>query len=193
MLSTSLSQAVQNVGKPPPAMPTSKSNNDFVSTTDDQSFSKGSTASASNNMNYMKDLDRVQEQQVVYAGKIEKEKHRQKLLKESNDAAKQELLHLKALTKNGKIVNEEKAVHSRYLHKLEHQVQKAKVKLSGARGENIAMKKKIDQLRRDKMLHNQIQKDFVRFLTSPLCINECLYSWLCVCVSVFVESRSCCY
>jgi hypothetical protein len=190
MLSASLSEAIQaNKNGKPPSMPSSKSNNDFIATNDDQSFSKASTASASNNIGYMKDLDRVQEQQVVYAGKIEKEKHRQKQLNDSIRAAKQELLDLKALTKNGKIVNEEKAVHGKYLHKLEHQVQQAKIRLSSARGENISMKKKIDQLRRDKMLYNQIQKDFVSI---KYCAAFCSMSVLRVLYSLYFRFRIVC-
>lgn len=142
-------------------MPASKSNNDFLATNDDvNSTTKSSVGGGNSVMNYMKDLDRVQEQQAVYASKIEKERRRQATLNKNIKTAKDELLHMKARTKNGKIAKEEKTVHQKFIHKLEHQVQMAKIKLSGARGDNQALKKKIDQLRRDKMLYNQIQRDF---------------------------------
>lgn len=77
--------------------------------------------------------------------------------------AKEQLLVLQAKTKNGKIVKEESAVQKRSIHKLEHQVEMAKTKLSAARGDNQKLKKKIDELRRDKLMYTQILRDLVLF------------------------------
>ena len=68
-------------------------------------------------------------------------------------------MHLKAATKNGKIVKEEETVHKKFLVKLEHQVQMANTKLSASKGGNANLKGKIDQLRMDKLLHMSILKE----------------------------------
>ena len=147
----------------------SKSNND-ITIGNDQSVSKQSSAAVSNVVSYMKDLDRIQEQQAIYASKIEKERLRAASLNENIKKSREVLLDVKARTKSGKIVKEEGAVHQKGIVKLEHQVQMAKVKLSSARGHNMALKKSIDQLRMDKLIYNQILKDCVRILSNTLII-----------------------
>ena len=141
----------------------SRSNND-ITLGNENSVSKQSSSAVSNVMSYMKDLDRIQEQQAIYASKIEKERLRASTLNESIRNSREELLEVKARTKSGKIVKEEGAVHQKGIVKLEHQVQMAKVKLSSARGQNMTLKKNIDQLRMDKLIFNQILKDCVSSL-----------------------------
>lgn len=64
-------------------------------------------------------------------------------------------------------MNEEEKVNKKELHRLEKQLQAAKIKLSVARKDNTEMKSKIDNLRKDKLMHMQIMNDMVRnwFLT----------------------------
>ena len=157
---------------------TSKSNNDFSTVGGDSQingFSKHSSSAVSNVLTYMKDLDRIQEQQALYASKIEKERQRSVALSESIQSAKETLVAVKARTKNGKVVKEEGIAHSKLVHKIEHQVQMAKIKLSGSRGENMNLKKKIDQLRMDKLLYTKILQDSVSKTDSCGGLQLCLF------------------
>jgi hypothetical protein len=52
-------------------------------------------------------------------------------------------------------------VNKKRIGRLEHQLQTSKIKLSVARNENAVMKKKVQDLRRDKLLHLQILNDLV--------------------------------
>ena len=64
-------------------------------------------------------------------------------------------------TKNGSIVVDNEVMKQKVLGKLEHQLQMAKTKLSVAKNENSLLKKRVHDLRRDKILQLQIHKDLV--------------------------------
>ena len=72
-----------------------------------------------------------------------------------------ELRAIQDKTKNGSVLQEHDRSHRKELNKLEHQMQMAKVKLSVARNENIALKAKVVSLRKEKFLHLQINNDLV--------------------------------
>lgn len=52
-------------------------------------------------------------------------------------------------------------MNKKQIGKLEHQLQMSKIKLSVARNENINLKQKVLNYRRDKLLHLQILNDLV--------------------------------
>ena len=79
---------------------------------------------------------------------------------------KQRLRELEAKTQNGRIVKTEDVKHGRITTRLEKQIQMAKVKLSMAKTENIALKQKIDTTRRNKLIEFQILCSLVRQLQS---------------------------
>ena len=64
-------------------------------------------------------------------------------------------------TKNGTIVRDHDIAHQKLLGRLEHHLQMSKIKLSVSRNENITLKKRVQDLRRDKLLHLQILNDLV--------------------------------
>lgn len=65
---------------------------------------------------------------------------------------RQLLMHLRAVTRNGDVNLHSEQENKKKLHRLEHQLQMLNVKLSVARKENLATKKKVDVARRDKLL-----------------------------------------
>lgn len=54
-------------------------------------------------------------------------------------------------------------MNKKLIGRLEHHLQMSKIKLSVSRNENLAMKKRVQELRRDKLLHLQILNDLVSF------------------------------
>lgn len=65
-------------------------------------------------------------------------------------------------TKNGNIVHEHESTNKKLTHRLEHQLQQSKIKLSTARNENITLKNRVQDLRREKLLHLQILNDLMK-------------------------------
>lgn len=65
-------------------------------------------------------------------------------------------------TKNGNIVHENDVVNKKLLHRLEHQLQMSKIKLSTSRNDNIHMRNRVQDLRREKLLHLQILNDLLK-------------------------------
>lgn len=68
-------------------------------------------------------------------------------------------------TKNGTIVKEHDIVNKKLIGRLEHHLQMSKIKLSVSKNENLSMKKRVQVLRRDKLLHLQILNDLVSFIS----------------------------
>lgn len=64
-------------------------------------------------------------------------------------------------THNGNIVKEHANINKKQLGRLEHYLQMSKVKLSVAKNENSILKGRVQDLRRDKILHLQILNDLV--------------------------------
>jgi hypothetical protein len=52
--------------------------------------------------------------------------------------------------------------NTKQLGRLEHHLQMSKVKLSVSKNENITLKKRVQELRREKLTHLQILHDLVR-------------------------------
>lgn len=103
--------------------------------------------------------------------KIEKEKQRKEQLEEAMEEAKLRLRLIQDKTKNGNIVKDHEMMNKKLLGRLEHQLQMSKIKLSTSKNENITLKAKVQDLRREKLLHLQILNDLVRLKTPfpPLC------------------------
>ena len=58
-------------------------------------------------------------------------------------------------------MKEHEVVNKKQLGRLEHHLQMSKIKLSVSRNENSTLKKRVQELRRDKLLHLQILNDLV--------------------------------
>jgi ribosomal protein L24 len=65
-------------------------------------------------------------------------------------------------TKNGNIVKDHEITNKKQLIKLEHQLQMSKIKLSTAKNDNIRLRSRVEDRRREKMLHLQILNDLVK-------------------------------
>lgn len=75
---------------------------------------------------------------------------------------KSKLRKVQDRTKNGNIVHENESMNKKLMHRLEHQLQQSKIKLSTARNENITLKNRVQDLRREKLLHLQILNDLMK-------------------------------
>lgn len=111
-------------------------------------------------------MDRIQEQQILYTSKMEKERKRTEELDELLEGARQQRRVLRDLTRNGSIVNEDDKTNRTNITKLEKKLQSAKIKLSVCRRDNSTQKMKIDKLRKDKLMHLQIKVDMVSSFVS---------------------------
>jgi hypothetical protein len=94
--------------------------------------------------------------------KIEREKKRKDYIDESVEEAKRNLRAIQDKTKNGNIVKDHDVMNKKLLNRLEYQLQTSKIKLSTARNENINLKRRVEDLRREKLLHLQILNDLLR-------------------------------
>lgn len=108
---------------------------------------------------FRKELNRLQDEQICYIRKLEKEKLRKELLREDLERVKIALRIIQEKTKNGNIAKDFDVINKKKVARLEHGLQSSKIKLSVARNENAVLKRKIQDLRRDKMLHLQILAD----------------------------------
>ena len=84
------------------------------------------------------------------------------MLREDLERVKIALRIIQEKTKNGNIAKDFDMVNKKKVARLEHQLQSSKIKLSVARNENAVLKRKIQDLRRDKMLHLQILSDLAK-------------------------------
>lgn len=125
----------------------------------------------------------MQEEQVYFMKKIEKERHRKDYLERNIEVyilsflttwdayfadlsllqeSKRSLRDIQDRTKNGQIVKDHEITNKKLLGRLEHQLQMSKIKLSTSRNENITLKHRVEDLRREKMLHLQILNDLLK-------------------------------
>jgi hypothetical protein len=111
---------------------------------------------------FARELSRLQEQQIVYAQKMVKEKLRKEQLEVITQKTKEQMKVVQIKTKSGGIVKDFEAVNQRQIGKMEHTLQMIKVKLSVAKNENSKLKKTVTEKRRDKMLQLQIQNDLMK-------------------------------
>jgi len=77
-------------------------------------------------------------------------------------------------TKNGNIVKEHDVANKKLIGRLEHHLQMSKIKLSVSRNENTTLKKKVEEQRRDKLLHLQIYNSLVSCRGAKK-IHPCLF------------------
>ena len=125
-----------------------------------------SQASSSSVVNFMKDLDKIQEQQMHYSKKIQKEKLRKAQLDDEMKVCssktwicvchlinldntdwldiqvmRQEIYNMKAKTRDGKSLRDEEAAGKKTIARLEKKVQLSRIQLSVSHTENSEMMK----------------------------------------------------
>ncbi|RYG63760.1 hypothetical protein EON64_15295, partial [archaeon] len=115
---------------------------------------------------FARSLTRLQEEQIMFVKKIEKEKRRREQLDADVEGIKQMLRAIQDKTHNGNIVRQHDVMHKKLIARLEYQLQTSKVKLSVAKNENAQCKSKIEDLRREKMLQLQILSDLIKETSS---------------------------
>ncbi|KAJ1418999.1 hypothetical protein B484DRAFT_400319 [Ochromonadaceae sp. CCMP2298] len=112
--------------------------------------------------NFSKELSRLQEEQIYFTRKIEKENKRKETVEKALEDATKKLRHVQDLTKNGSLIRDHDMLTKKHLGRLEHHLQMSKIKLSVAKNENVTLKKKVMDRRRDKLLHLQILNDLTK-------------------------------
>ena len=110
----------------------------------------------------MRELDRLQSEQVHLARRIEKEKRRKEALELDLRQAKDKLRQYQDATKGGSIVKDEDTVSRKLIAKLEHSLQQARIKLSATHKDNATHKHRIDETRQDKIMHLNILRNLER-------------------------------
>jgi len=75
--------------------------------------------------------------------------------------AKDNLYSLLEKTKSGSITKDFEISNQKVVGKVEHNLQMARIKLSIAKNDNSIAKRKVDDLRKEKLLHVQILNDLV--------------------------------
>ena len=105
---------------------------------------------------FLKNMDYVQHQQVKIGKKIEAERKRSMQLDELCVNIRNELKLIQHKTRNGSIIKEDELNNKKLINRLEHQLQTGRVKLSVIRRDNRLLKTKIDETRKDKLMHVQI-------------------------------------
>lgn len=119
---------------------------------------------------YSTQLTRMQEEQVAFQRRIEREKKRKELLDENLAEIKQMLREMQDKTNNGNITMTNDVQNRKLIARLEYQLQTSKIKLSTARNDNTVYKAKVEDLRREKMLQLQILSDLVSSRTVSLAL-----------------------
>mmetsp|Transcript_34817 Transcript_34817/g.64946 ORF Transcript_34817/g.64946 Transcript_34817/m.64946 type:complete len:281 (-) Transcript_34817:142-984(-) len=120
-----------------------------------------SVASSNAVVNFLKDLDKIQEQQMHYSKKIEKEKRRKTQLDEDIKIMKEDILAMKSKTRDGQLYRDEEAAAKKTIARLEKKMQLTRIQLSVAHSENSDMRKSIDAMRLNKTMYLQIRNDMV--------------------------------
>ncbi len=154
---------------------------------DNLTFSRRSESSAERSgvMSFMKQLDVIQEEQVAFVVKIDREKQRREALDKSLEECRVELRKYRDLTRNGEINLDCAKQSAKQTNRLEFQLQGVKTKLSLARKENQSLKAAIDQKRRDKLLQVEILAKMVSIVLYLYYIYVCTCHFaVCVFLSV---------
>ena len=110
----------------------------------------------------MKELDRLQGEQVQLARKIEREKRRKEALALDLESARVKLRTYQDATKGGSIVKEEDTISRKTIAKLEYALQQSRIRLSSTHKDNAAMKRRIDETRQNKIMHLNILRNLER-------------------------------
>jgi hypothetical protein len=110
----------------------------------------------------MKELDRLQGEQVQLARKIEREKRRKEALALDLESARVKLRTYQDATKGGSIVKEEDTISRKTIAKLEYSLQQSRIRLSSTHKDNAAMKRRIDETRQNKIMHLNILRNLER-------------------------------
>ena len=121
--------------------------------------SKSSKTSSVGNKSFMKELDKVNEQQTAVSTKLAKEKKREIKLKADLQRIETNIHHLKTSTGNGNHMRAKEVATKKRINKLETLLMTTRNKLSSARTENADLKLKIDDKRKDKVLMLHVYHD----------------------------------
>jgi hypothetical protein len=105
---------------------------------------------------FLAQLDNLQNQQAQITQKCEKEKRKQSKLERRIDELQRTVLELQAATNNGARVIEDERACEKAIHRLEHKIQKLRVKLSMTRTANNKLVKSINEQRKDKNLNLEV-------------------------------------
>lgn len=117
-------------------------------------------------------LDSLQNEQAMITRKCEKEKKKQLRLNQNIDELQRLVLALQAATNNGARVVEDERACEKAIHRLEHKVQKLRIKLSVTRTDNNKIVKAINEQRKDKNLTLEVLMGLERRLSESKVLSR---------------------
>jgi hypothetical protein len=112
-------------------------------------------------VNLAKNIDRIQEQHVIYSSKMDTEERKGLMLDAKIKAAEGRIRTLYNSTRGGAVIVDDSARYKKRIAKLEKSLQTLRIQLSKSHTENLNIKAKITDARTDKLLYLQIHKDMV--------------------------------
>lgn len=123
--------------------------------------SKALIPAPSTMVNLNKDIDRIQEQHILYSSKLETEQRKGNKLDKQIRAAEARIRALYNNTRGGAVLVDDTMKYKKTIAKLEKTLQSLRIQLSKSNTENLNLKSKITDARTDKLLYLQIHQDMV--------------------------------
>ena len=105
---------------------------------------------------FMQELSNIQQQQLSFSMKLEKEKKRKEYLDEHLEVATVQFRKAQRETRDGVIVKENDQLFRKQVALLEQKLEATKVKISVTRVNNQALRQKVMGLRKEKMMQLEI-------------------------------------
>lgn len=109
-----------------------------------------------------KDIDRIQEQHIIFSNKFEVEERKGGKLDAKIKAAEARIRELYNNTRGGAVIVDDTVKYKKQISKLEKTLQTIRIQHSKSNTENLTLKSKITDARTDKLLYLQIHHDMVR-------------------------------
>lgn len=123
--------------------------------------SKNAVPAPTSMVNLTKDIDRIQEQNILYSSKLELEEKKSAKLDAKIKAAEIRIRSLYNNTRGGAVIVDDTVKYKKEIAKFEKTLQTIRIQLSKSNTENINLKSKITDARTDKLLYLQIHNDLV--------------------------------
>jgi hypothetical protein len=114
------------------------------------------TAMAGSQITFMQELDRIQQQNISFSLKLEREKKRKEYLDEHVEVATQQFREAQRKTRDGFIVKENDMLFRKQVALLEQKLEATKVKISVTRVNNQTLRQKVMGLRKEKIMQLEI-------------------------------------
>lgn len=114
------------------------------------------TTMAGSQVEFMQELERIQQQTISFSLKLEREKKRKEYLDEHLEVATQQFREAQRKTRDGFIVKENDVLFRKQVALLEQKLEATKVKISVTRVNNQTLRQKVMGQRKEKIMQLEI-------------------------------------